>query len=193
MIRSLLENVTQSPTTSPEDENYMWRWMIKQYGKYGNPTDATDKISKFLQTQAIPLFRKMYNTFVPQLNTLKDIFQVPTNTTPVSVPSITSTTSTTNNVQTGGGIKAKKYYQYRLNTYQDMMKFLQKHNIHLQSITSRVIEHLLLCNYSIDYIKSLNYMLFYLNQVKEIHENKKKEIQHIFDKLALDIQRNMLQ
>jgi hypothetical protein len=182
MIRSLLENFTQSPTTSSEDENYMWRWMIKQYGKHANPIDTTDKISKFMKTQAIPLFQKMYNTFVPQLNTLKEIFQVPTNTTP-TVDAIST------NVQTGGG--SKEFHQYRLNTYQNMMGFLQKHNINLQPITSRVIEHLFLCNYSIDNIKYLNYMLFYLNQVKDIPE--KKNIQTIFDKLALDIQRTMLQ
>ena len=72
------------------------------------------------------------------------------------------------------------------------MIFLQKHNINLQPITKRVIEHLLLRNYSIDYIKSLNYVLFYLNKVENLPVNKKKEIQIIFDKLALDIQRNML-
>jgi hypothetical protein len=219
MISSLLENLTQSPTTSPENEDDMWRWMIKQYGKGAASVDSIDKTVSFIQSQVIPLFRKMYNVFVPQLNTLKDIFQVPTNTsttnstttptattTPTTTPTATTTPTTTTptttttpattpeNVQTGGGCQfySKEFYQYRLNTYQNMMNFLQKHNINLQPITKRVIEHLLLRNYSIDYIKSLNHVLFYLNQVENLSVNKKKEIQIIFDKLALDIQRNML-
>ena len=214
MISSLIENLIQAPSTSPETEDDMWRWMIKQYGKGPDSIDSIDKISKFMKTQAIPLFRKMYNTFVPQLNTLKDILQVPTNTTTKSTtpttttksttPATTTTNSTTpattttnstKNVQNGGGCQfySKEFYQYRLNTYQNMMNFIQKHNINLQPITKRVIEHLLLRNYSIDYIKSLNYILFYLNQAKDLSVNKKKEIQIIFDKLALDIQRIMLQ
>lgn len=195
MISSLIENLIQAPSTSPETEDDMWRWMIKQYGKGQDSIDSIDKISKFMKTQAIPLFRKMYNTFVPQLNTLKDILQVPTNTSTKSTTPTTTTTNSTKNVQNGGGCQfySKEFYQYRLNTYQNMMNFIQKHNINLQPITKRVIEHLLLRNYSIDYIKSLNYILFYLNQAKDLPLNKKKEIQNIFDKLELDIQRTMLQ
>jgi len=192
----LLEDWLKNPGKY-EDEDDMWNWMIKQYSKYGNPSGASDRIYAFLQTQAIPLFQKFYNNVIPQLNTLKDIFQVPTNSTQPSTQSPTQSPTQTQQVQTGGSsmqsdCQYPAFFEYRKSSCEKLLVFLQKHHIHIQPITKKVLEHLYLCSYSIDYIKTLTYMLFILDQIQDIPEDKKTQIQNIFDKLSSDIQRSLL-
>jgi hypothetical protein len=192
MLSFLLGDLVQKPGTY-EDEDDMWRWMIKQYSTYGDPSTGTSKrIYNFVKTQAIPLFQKFYNSVIPQLSTLKGIFQVPTNTS----ASTASQQSKTPKIQSGGSLqpdcKYPIFYEYRLTSYRNLIEFLRKYNINIQPTTKKVLEHLYLCSYSIHYVKFLTYMLFILNQIEELPKDKQKKIQQIFDKLSLDIQRSLL-
>ena len=181
MLNKLINKLLLDKNTDKvEDEDFLWRWMHEQYRAMSDPNNISSKFKVFLRDKGIPLFKKLYHSIVPEIKTIKNIFQLPDNINP-------------GNTQTGGGMNNNTkpmFYKYRVEYFNKLITFLDNKQIILTDLSKQVIQYLYIYKYTIDYIKMLDYTLFLLNDI-EFPTETRTSIQHIFNKLSYDINRGL--
>lgn len=98
--------------------------------------------------------------------------------------------------QKGGGLFCQKdytigvYYKYRLESYNDLMAYLNKNQIKISLLTKQLLKKLYLYHYNLDYVKALNYVLFKIRE-HTLPEKLRNAISNLFEQIRNEIFNNL--
>ena len=182
---NILSLLTNSSNNKPEDEHDLWRWMIDTFQQYMNPQNPiSEAISKFMEGDGGKLVNRIKDMVIPKINGASPAI--------TTVPPATPETSP---VQAGGAFKQldykkKVFYDFRVDSYEQLMSFLINNNISIKNISKNMLKKLYIYHYDLEYIKMLNYVLFLIKDFKISHELK-HQFSNIFNTLSSQIEQNI--
>ena len=147
-----------------ENEHDLWRWYTTHLSNITNPTSFNALFKNFDKIDTRQLIANIKKIFTPK-----------------------------SNIQTGGGgtftqedYKSSVYYNYRLDSYNDLLTYLTKNDIHITKLTRYILQKMYLYHYTLDYIKALNHILVKLNEF-ELPITIKQTISDVFTQISIEI------